>query len=74
MNNDLPNIKEEYEDISNELSEFQKERDFYLSDNKFLISKNCELNDECNSLLSKIESQNKILELIENEIIKKEIY
>jgi DNA-binding transcriptional MerR regulator len=71
MSNDLPNIKEEYYNISNELSDLQKERDFYLSDNKLLISKNCELNDECNSLLPKIESQNKILELTKNELNKK---
>ena len=71
ISNDLPNIKEEYYNISNELSDLQKERNFYLSDNEFLRSKNCELNNECNSLLSKIESQNKILEIIENKLNKK---
>jgi hypothetical protein len=71
MSNDLPNIKEEYHNISNELSDLQKERDFYISDNKLLISKNCELNDECNSLLLKIESKNKMLQLTEDELNKK---
>ncbi len=54
-----------------ELPNQQKERDFYLSDNEFLKNKNCELNDECNSLLAKIESQNKLLEITKNEIDKK---
>ena len=68
---ELPKIKEEYNNISNQLPDLRKERDFYLSDNKLLISKNCELNNECNSLLSKIESANRMLELTENEINKK---
>jgi hypothetical protein len=71
INNDLPNIKEEYHNISNTLKDLQKERDFDILDNKFLRRKNCELNNECNSLLSKIESQNKILELMENKLNKK---
>ena len=71
ISNDYPKIKEEYHDISNKLKDLQKERGFYLSDNKLLIKKNCELNNECNSLLSKIESQNKILELTENKLNKK---
>ena len=53
MSNDLPKIKEEYHDISDELNELQKQRDFYLSDNKLLISKNCELNNEYNSSIIK---------------------
>jgi hypothetical protein len=36
-----------------------------------LISKNCELNNEYNSLLLKIESKSKLLELTENELNKK---
>ena len=36
-----------------------------------MISKNCELNNECNSLLSKIESANRMLQLTENELNKK---
>jgi DNA-binding CsgD family transcriptional regulator len=71
MSNDLPNIREEYQEISDQLPELQKEREFYISDNKLLISKNCELNDEYNSLLSKIESKSKMLELTENELNKK---
>jgi transcriptional regulator len=71
ISNDYPKIKEEYHNISNELTQLKKERDFYLSDNKLLISKNCELNDEYNSLLSNIESANRMLELTENEINKK---
>jgi transcriptional regulator len=71
MSNDLPNIKEEYQDISDQLPELQKEREFYISDNELLINKNCELNNECNSLLSKIESANRMLELTNNELDKK---
>jgi hypothetical protein len=71
MSNDLPNIREEYQEISDQLPDLQKEREFYISDNKLLISKNCELNNECNSLLSKMELQNRILEVIETELNKK---
>ena len=71
MSNDLPKIKEEYHDISNQLTDLRKERDFYISDNKLLISKNCEINNECNSLLLKIESKYKILQLTDNELNKK---
>lgn len=34
MNNKFPKIKEEYQDISENLIDLQKQRDFYLSDNK----------------------------------------
>ena len=71
MINDLPKIKEEYHDISDQLSDLQKQRDFYLSDNKLLINKNFEMNNESNSLLSKLESANKILQLTDNELNKK---
>ena len=60
MSNDLPIIKEEYHDISDQLNDLRKQRDFYLLDNKLLISKNCELNNEYNFLLSKIESKSRI--------------
>jgi DNA-binding CsgD family transcriptional regulator len=71
ISNYYPKIKEEYDDILDELPDLRKQRDFYLSDNEFLRSKNCELNNECNSLLSKIESTNRMLELTENELNKK---
>ena len=71
MSNELPKIKEEYHDISNDLTELQKERDFYILDNKLLISKNSEMNSECNSLLLKIESKYKILQSTEIELNKK---
>ena len=71
MSNELSKIKEEYQDISNELTELQKERDFYILDNKLLISKNSEMNNECNSLLLKIESKYKILHATDNELSKK---
>ena len=73
ISNDYPIIKEEYQDISDQLKELQRKRDFYISDNKLLMLKNCELNNEYNSLVSKIESEKKILELTENELNKKEI-
>ena len=71
ISNDYPKIKEEHHGISNELKGLKRQRDFYNSDNKLLISKNCELNNEYNSLLSKIESQNRMLQLTENELNKK---
>jgi predicted nucleic acid-binding Zn-ribbon protein len=36
-----------------------------------LVRKNCELNNEYNSLVSRIESANRMLQLIENELNKK---
>ena len=57
ISNDYPIIKEEYQDISDQLKELQRQRDFYISDNKLLMLKNCELNNEYNSLVSKIESE-----------------
>ena len=52
----------------------QRQRDFYISDNKILICKNCELNNEHNSLVSKIKSQNRTLQLTVNELnIKREL-
>jgi DNA-binding CsgD family transcriptional regulator len=74
MINDLPNIREEYQEISDQLPDLQKEREFYISDNKLLINKNYELNNEYNSLLSKIESSNRMLELTDDEINKKNEY
>jgi hypothetical protein len=71
ISTDYPKIKDEYHDISDQLPDLQRKRDFYISDNKILICKNCELNNEYNSLLSKIESKNKILELTEYELNKK---
>jgi DNA-binding CsgD family transcriptional regulator len=71
ISNDYPKIKEEYQEISDQLPNLQKERNFYISDNEFLKNKNCELNNECNSLLLKNETQNKLLELTENDLNKK---
>ncbi|HET9805286.1 MAG TPA: hypothetical protein VFP49_00100 [Nitrososphaeraceae archaeon] len=71
ISNDYPKIKEEYHDISDELKELKRQRDFYISDNKLLKRKNFELNNECNSLLSKIESTDKMLQLTENKLNKK---
>ena len=71
MGNELPKIKEEYHDISNEIIQLQKERDFYILDNKLLISKNSELNSEFNSLLSMIESKYNILQTTDIELSKK---
>ena len=68
---DYPKIKEEYHDIIEQLKDLREQRDFYIPDNKLLICKNCELNNEYNSLLSKIESENRKLQLTENELNKK---
>ena len=74
ISKDYPKIKEEYHDISDQLPDLQRQRDFYISDNKILICKNCELNNEHNSLVSKIKSQNRILLLTVNELnIKREL-
>ena len=71
MSNDLPKIKEEYQEISYKLPGLQNEKYSYLIDNKSLRGKNCELNNECNSLLLKIKSKSKLLELTTNQLIKK---
>jgi DNA-binding CsgD family transcriptional regulator len=71
LSNDYPKIKEEYHDISDQLPNLQRQRNFYLSDNKILLCKNWELNKEHDSLVSKIKSQNRTLELTENELNKK---
>ncbi len=41
MSNDFPKIKQEYHDIFDQLPDLRNQRDFYLSDNKSLINKNC---------------------------------
>jgi len=71
ISNDYPKIKEEYHTISDQLPDLQRQRDFYISDNKFLIYKNCELTNEHDSLVLKIKSQNRTLQLTENELNKK---
>jgi hypothetical protein len=71
ISNNYPKIKQEYHDISDQLKDLRKERDFYISDDKLLVRKNCELNNEYNSLVSRIESANRMLQLIENELNKK---
>lgn len=68
MINDLPKIEEEYNNISNELKDLLRQRDFYLSDNKFLRNINSQLNNEHNILLSKTESEKKSLLFIETMI------
>jgi transcriptional regulator with XRE-family HTH domain len=69
--NDYSKIKEEYNIINDQLPELKRQRDFYISDNKLLISKNWELNSENNSLVSKSESAKRMLQSMENEINKK---
>jgi DNA-binding CsgD family transcriptional regulator len=71
ISNNYPKIKEEYHDISDQLPDLQRQGEFYLSDNKILICKNCELNNEYNSLVSKIESVKKMLQSMKNELNKK---
>jgi hypothetical protein len=73
ISNEYPKIKEEYHDISEELKELKRQRDFYIPDNKMLISKNCELNNELKSLILKNETQNRLLQLAENELNKKRV-
>lgn len=73
ISNEYPKIKEEHHDISEELKELKRQRDFYIPDNKMLIGKNCELNNEHKSLLLKNETQNRLLQLAENELKKKSV-
>jgi DNA-binding CsgD family transcriptional regulator len=51
ISNDYPKIKDEYHDILQELKHLKNQREFYISDNKLLIRKNCELNNEHNLLV-----------------------
>ena len=53
ISNDFPIIKEEYHDISDQLTELREQRDFYLPDNKILICKNCELNNDVQFIIIK---------------------
>jgi transcriptional regulator len=69
--NELIKIKEEHLNISEELKDLKKQREFYISDNKILKCKNCELNNEYTSLVSKNESANRMLQLKKNELNKK---
>jgi len=68
---ELPNLKEVHQEISEKLKEFKRQREFYIPDNKILKSKNWELNNEYNSLVSKIESEKKMLQSMKNELNKK---
>jgi DNA-binding CsgD family transcriptional regulator len=71
QSNDYPKIKEEYDVINDQLPELKRQRDLYISDNKFLISKNWELNNQNNSLVLKNESAKRKSQSMENEINKK---
>jgi uncharacterized beta-barrel protein YwiB (DUF1934 family) len=71
MFTELIKIKEEHHNISEEVKDLKRQREFYISDNKLLRCKNCELNNEHNSLVLKIESEERMLQLHENEINKK---
>ena len=69
--NELVKIKEEHHNIYEELKDLKRQSEFYVSDNKLLRCKNCELTNELNSLVLKIESEERILQLLDNEINKK---
>ena len=71
MINDYPRIKEEYYEISAQLNDLREQKEFYASDNKMLIRKNCELTNEHDSLVLKIKSANRMLQLAEIELNKK---
>ena len=70
ISNDYPKIKEEYYKISEKLKELKIQSEFYVSDNKLLSCKNCELVNEHNSLILKIESEERMLQLLRNDINK----
>jgi hypothetical protein len=71
MFTELIKIKEEHHNISEELKDLKRQIEFYILDNNLLRCKNCELNNEHNSLVLKIESEERMLQLHENEINKK---
>jgi hypothetical protein len=71
MINDYPRIKEEYYEISAQLNDLLEQKEFYASDHKMLIRKNCELTNEHDSLVLKIKSANRMLQLAEIELNKK---
>ena len=71
MFTELIKIKEEHQNISEELKDLKRQIEFYILDNNLLRCKNCELNNEHNSLVLKIESEERMLQLHENEINKK---
>ena len=71
--NELIKIKEEYHNIAEELKDLKRHREFYISDNKILKCKNCELNNEYISLVSNNESANRMLQLKNNELNKKRV-
>ena len=70
ISNDYPKIKEEHHNISEELKDLKKQSEFYFSDNKLLSRKNHELNNAHNSLVLKIESEKRMLQLLRNDINK----
>ena len=70
ISNDYPKIKEEHHNISEELKDLKKQSEFYFSDNKLLSRKNHELNNEHNSLVLKIESEKRMLQLLRSNINK----
>ena len=71
MFTELIKIKEEHQNISEELKDLKRQIEFYILDNNLLRCKNCKLNNEHNSLVLKIESEERMLQLHENEINKK---
>jgi hypothetical protein len=68
--NDYPKIKDEYDAVSDKVKELKSQRDFYIQDNKLYIRKNCELNNENNSLVLKNEAEKRILKATVNELNK----
>ena len=68
--NDYPKIKDEYDAVSDKVKELKSQGDFYIQDNKLYIRKNCELNNENNSLVLKNEAEKRILKATANELNK----
>ena len=70
ISNNYPKIKEEYHNISEELKESKRQNEFYVSDNKILSLNHCKLVNEHNSLVLKIESEKRMLQLLRSNINK----
>jgi DNA-binding CsgD family transcriptional regulator len=68
ISNDYPKIKDEYDGIINKIEDLVEQKNFYISDNKLLELKNCELNNEYESLVLKITSADRMLQSIKSEL------
>jgi FtsZ-binding cell division protein ZapB len=72
MINDIYLLKEEHQDLSNEVANLKKLKDFLKTDNSSLKYQNEKMEKRLNSILEKIEMKEKALEIISKKIRQKE--